>query len=267
MPLVFAALCPHPPLLIPEVGKEQTEKVKDTTKSYELLAKEIEDAEPDTVVIMSPHGLVYPDSFNVNAIKRLKGDFGQFGAPEVSFSYSNNLDLVSDVVKRADEKRIPVVPYDDGSGFFRLDHGALVPLYFLMANLGSNTSVIPMAYSYADSKTHFEFGKFLAEIFAKRPERIAFIASGDMSHRLIENPPASTIGKKFDQDIVNFIKSKDTESIIEYSPESRETAGECAYNSLVTLLGVINRLDYHPDILSYEAPFGVGYLVCNFQLR
>lgn len=267
MPLVFAAICPHPPLLIPEVGNDMLDKVNDTTKSYEVLADKIEMTDPDVIVVMSPHGLIYPDAFNINSMAKLRGDFGQFDAPKVSFSFSNDLELAYEIVKQADVHKIPTVPFDNGSEFYQLDHGTLVPLYFLTTNLGSSTKILPIAYTFSSPQTHFEFGKFLAGIFANRPDRIAFIASGDLSHRLMENPPASLVGKKFDRFMIDNLMAKNSEAILSIDPDVREMAGECAYNSIATLLGVLEEHNYQTEILSYEAPFGVGYLVCNFQIN
>jgi len=46
-----------------------------------------------------------------------------------------------------------------------------------------------------------------------------------------------------------------------------EEAGECGYRSIIILLGALDGLDWKPEILSYEAPFGVGYLVANFKIK
>lgn len=266
MPLVFASICPHPPLLIPEVGKESREKVKKTISAYEILASKIAEADPEVIVLMSPHNLVYPDAFNVNAMAQLKGDFSAFEAPEVRFTYKNDIDLVSKIVSKADNNKIKVIPYNNESKVFDLDHGSLVPLYFLTSELGSSVEVLPIAYSYSDQTSHFVYGQMLAEVFKKYPKRIAFIASGDLSHRLLESGRGHDAGVKFDELIVDALKVNDPLDILEIDPEIRELAGECGYNSIVTLLGVLDKTKYTPEVLSYEGPFGVGYLVANMKL-
>lgn len=266
MPLVFAALSPHPPLLIPEVGGSDCEKVQDTVKALEELGDEIEKVDPEVIVVMSPHNLIYPNMFNINSMARLTGNFGQFGAPGITFTFNNDLELSKKIVGKADKEKIPVVPYDNGNPNFELDHGTLVPLYFLTMGLGQHISVLPIAYSFADKSTHFVFGQLLRDIFEDYPQKVAFIASGDLSHRLLENPDIAAVGQKFDQTIVESLKNKNAEAILAISNETRETAGECGYNSIITLLGVLDAQKYQPEILNYEAPFGVGYLAANFRL-
>jgi len=46
-----------------------------------------------------------------------------------------------------------------------------------------------------------------------------------------------------------------------------EKAAQCGYRSILILLGVLNNVSYQTEILSYEAPFGVGYLVANLKLE
>jgi AmmeMemoRadiSam system protein B len=266
MPLVFAALTPHPPLLIPEVGKEDRKKVKNTIAALEKLSSEIAEADPEVIVVMSPHNLVYHDAFNVNAMATLKGDFKQFDAKDVTFTFKNDLDLVARIVKKADKDQINVVPFNNEHEFFELDHGTLVPLYFLTSEL-PGVEILPMAYSYAEKADHFIFGQLLGEIFKNYPKRVAFIASGDMSHRLLENSAGGEAGRKFDQIMVDSLKQNDPLEILEIDQSLREKAGECGFSSLVTLLGVIDQRKYKPEVLSYEGPFGVGYLVCNFKLN
>jgi len=265
MPLIFAALSPHPPLLIPEVGKDDLLKVKSTRQALEQLASDIAEADPEVIVIMSPHGLIYHDAFNVNAMATLRGDFKQFDAPGATFSYKNDLDLVASIVKKADKDQIKVVPFNNEHESYELDHGTLVPLYFLTSELGSAVQIVPMTYSYSEKTDHFIFGQMLGEIFKNYPKRVAFIASGDMSHRILENSAGGQAGKKFDNTVVESLKQNDPLEILEIDINLREQAGECGYNSLVTLLGVIDQKKYIPEVLSYEAPFGVGYLVCNFK--
>lgn len=266
MPLVFAAITPHPPLLIPEVGQSDRERVKKTVTALESLGSLIDEADPEVLIIISPHNLIYPDAFNVNAMANLCGDFGQFNAPEISFTFKNDLDLASKIIKKADENSIKVVPYNNEKTVFELDHGTLVPLYFLTREL-PQVKVLPIAYSFLDKIDHFSFGQLLGDIFKNYPKRVAFIASGDMSHRLLENGPGKEAGQKFDQIVVNSLKNNDPLEILEIDQNTRELAGECGYNSIITLLGVLDKDNYQPKVLSYEGPFGVGYLVCNFKLK
>jgi aromatic ring-opening dioxygenase LigB subunit len=269
MSLVFAGLSPHPPILIPEIGGADFKKVKKTADSLLELGEKLNDAEPETIIIISPHGLVYPDRMNVCGIEKLIGSFEQFKHPELKFRYSNNLDLAIKIDQKANEEGIETLLYQNNKSEFELDHGILVPLYFLQQKLDSPIKIIPIAYSFQSRIDHFTFGQIIADVCKNSQERVAMIASGDLSHRLfpqsfMDNTKA---GIKFDKKLAELIKTNNVRGILEFDEELVEEAGECGYHSLLILLGAIEKLKYQPKILSYEGPFGVGYMVADFQIE
>lgn len=268
MSLVFASLCPHPPLLIPEVGGESLKRVTKTKKAMEELAERISEAAPSTIIVISPHGLVYPNQMNINGMPKLYGDFGSFGAQEVSFHFENNLGLAGHIDESANKSDVPTLLYDNGQDFFELDHGTLVPLFYLTHKLRQDVKIVPVAYSYLPVAQHFVFGQVIADVIKKSEEKIAVVASGDMSHRLLHSQYGySKTGPQFDNEIQKLIIDKKTEDILNLDEEYLEEAGECGYRSLVILLGILDKTSYAPQVLSYEGPFGVGYLVVDFQLK
>jgi len=89
------------------------------------------------------------------------------------------------------------------------------------------------------------------------------IASGDLSHRLSPSAPAgySPKGEIFDNLLKELLSSKDTSGILNLDKELVEEAGECGLRSIMILLGILEKQNYKFKLLSYEAPFGVGYMV------
>ena len=75
-------------------------------------------------------------------------------------------------------------------------------------------------------------------------------------------------GPKFDEELVESLKKKDIENILKLDDKYPE-AGECGLRSFCFLLGMLeeSKIDWQPEILSYEGPWGVGYLVANFKLK
>ena len=55
MSLLAAFMVPHPPLIIPEIGRGDEKTIEKTVDSYERVAKEIAGLHPDTIIICSPH--------------------------------------------------------------------------------------------------------------------------------------------------------------------------------------------------------------------
>ena len=261
--LSFAAITPHPPILIPAIGRENVKRIKKTAEAMEELEKKLFEAKPDTIIIISPHGLILPDAFSINLNPDYTSNLEEFGDFSTKIKFKTNTALAFRIKELMEDKNIPLMMTSDGS----LDHGAVVPLYFLTKRL-PKVSILPLGYSLFDLKTHFNFGDFLKEILLNDGERIAVIASGDLSHRLSKNAPAgfSSRGKEFDEKLTELIANKNTAGILKLDEDLVKKAGECGLRSILILLGLLERINYTPEILSYEGPFGVGYLVANFKL-
>jgi len=217
---------------------------------------------PDVILIISPHGPLFADAFSINLSEKYIGNFQQFGDFSTELEFKGNLGFAYKIREKL-ETKLPVIIVNEE----KLDHGTLVPLYYLTQKL-KNFSIIPIGYSLLDYQKHLEFGKIIKEEILKSNKKIAVIASGDLSHRLTFDAPAgySPKGKIFDEQLIKFLKNKATNSILKMDPKLIEEAGECGLRSIIILLGILQDLNYQPEILSYEGPFGVGYLVMNFKL-
>jgi aromatic ring-opening dioxygenase LigB subunit len=262
--LTFACLSPHPPIIIPEIGKENIKQVQKTCQALELLNKEFVQSKPETIIIISPHAPLSPGFFAISSTNIFYGEFQQFGDFKNYFEVKCDLQLVNQINNFSENEKIPtkLIPQS------QLDHGALVPFYYFTKNLPSKLKIVLLSFSLLSLKTHFEFGKILQNIIQKDTKKIALVASGDLSHRLTENAPVGfhPDGKKFDEKLIQLIKEKKTKEIIDLDEKFIENAGECGLRSFVILLGALDKINYRPEILSYEGPFGVGYLVANFKL-
>lgn len=260
--LSFAAICPHPPIIIPTIGKENLRLVKKTVEAMEELEKKLSLANPEIIIIISPHGQIFTDAFCLNLSEKYFGDFKNFGDLITKLEFNGNIELAYKIREKT-ETTIPTTMISEPN----LDHGTLVPLYYLTKNL-KNFSIIPIGYSFLDYQKHLEFGEKIKEEIMLSDKKIAIIASGDLSHRLTFDAPAgySPQGKIFDKKVINLLKKKSINQIIKLDSKLIEEAGECGLRSILILLGIIKNLNYQPELLSYEGPFGVGYLVMNFKL-
>lgn len=264
--LVFASICPHPPIIIPNIGGSELNNVKRTIEAMEKLAQDFSAAKPETVILISPHGPIQANKMTVAASPNLTGDFAQFGDWETKMSFKNDLSLVQEIEKAALAAKIPLDLID----FPQLDHGALVPLYYLTKNW-SNIKLVPIAFSFLDYQTHFEFGQMIGERLAISDKRFAIVASGDLSHRITPDAPAgySPRGKEFDAKLIELLKKNDIKGILNLDEDLIEEAGECGLRSIIILLGTLANFKIESlkfKVLSYEAPFGVGYLVAKYLI-
>jgi aromatic ring-opening dioxygenase LigB subunit len=249
-------ICPHPPLLIPEVGGASLRRVAATVEAMRRLATQI--GEPETIVVISPHSDGFGDAHVVRTAPRLRGDFGRFRCPDVSFSYDNDIPFAELLLALAgDYRRLRLVP-DDGD---LLDWGVLVPLSFLGARRIVSLSVVT---AYGEHRT---LGQLVRRCAEELGRDTLFVASGDLSHALTHDAPApyDPRGKLFDDEVVHLLGNGDFQALGRIDPILLEGAAECGLRSLMALGGFLgDDAVVDPEVLSYEGPFGVGYMVARF---
>jgi MEMO1 family protein len=249
-------ICPHPPLLIPEIGGDALDSVSATVSGMQALAADV--GEPETVVVVSPHTPGYADAHVVKVAPRLRGDFGSFGCPQAAFAFDNDAALVDLLLALAGGARdVAVVPGDDEL----LDHGVLVPLSFLNPRRVVSLSIVN-AYG-----GHRALGQLVRRCAEELGHDVLFVASGDLSHRLTPSAPAGydPRGTTFDEFLVRAAEIGDFAALSNLDKGIVGGAGECGLRSFIALGGFLGddaRVD--PRVYSYEGPFGVGYLVARF---
>ena len=258
--LVFAGIAPHPPIMVPEVGREAIAEVRSSIDAMAEFAQRVISSKAETVVIISPHAPLEANAFIAYAGPQIYGDFANFRAPTATVHAELDEDLLIEIASAAAEQHLVVMKIDG----FDLDHGTAVPLYFLQRN-GWSGRVIALGYSFLSTEDHVRFGNCVRAAIEKLGRRVAFIASGDLSHRLKPEAPAgyNPDAHLFDEEIIDAIRSCATNRIVDIDPEMRRTAGECGYRSILVAIGATRDLDSKCEVISYEAPFGVGYLVAQ----
>lgn len=262
MSLIFASIVPHPPLLIPNIGKDEIKKVEKTKKALEKLEEELYIAKPDEILIISPHASLFSDAFTINAHTNFISDFEQFGDFSTKANWNGAEQTAAKIGRLAKDHHLPVQLI----GEEKLDHGAAVPLFYLTKHL-PNVKILPLGYSALDVKTHLKFGELIKEVIMQSNKRIAVVASGDLSHGLTTDAPAgySKVGGEFDSKLIELLETRNTVGITNMDAKFVEEAAECGYRSFMILLGILKNMDYTFKNFSYEGPFGVGYLVGNFM--
>lgn len=263
--LVSSIFVPHPPLMVPGIGDENKDEIKETINSMEKLSESLADADPEILVVISPHAMTDLDKMSVGSAPRAVGNLNAFES-DFGLDLKVDLDLVNNIVKSSEKNDIPVIQRVHQNGNYFLDHGVLAPFYYLIQDLG-DVSIVPIGFSGLTRVQHFTFGQIIADIIKNSKKRVAVIASGDLSHRTLENNSYSIAGKEFNKLIVDNVSSFNPENILNIDGELQENAGECGYRSLLILLGILDGKKVSPKVLSYEAPFGVGYLVAEFKLQ
>jgi aromatic ring-opening dioxygenase LigB subunit len=262
--LELCCVSPHPPILVPEVGGRDVERVKDSADALSRLASEISAIEPETLVVMSPHSPIFTDAFLIRSEREMSGSFRQFGAPHVSIQARPDEELAAALRDYARDRGIPVAggPRDAIARSVDLDHGVLVPLYFLGPR---SYRLVCVGISLLDYWDHYQMGLALREAAESLGRKTVFVASGDLSHRLLPGAPAGydPRAKDFDLSIVEIFRSGEFSELFDLDAGLIEDAGECGLRSLFALSGTVDGYRVKSEVLSYEGPFGVGYMVAR----
>jgi AmmeMemoRadiSam system protein A/AmmeMemoRadiSam system protein B len=262
--IVFAGIAPHPPIMVPEVGREAIVEVRSSIDAMADLTERVIRSGAETVVIISPHAPLEPDAFVAYDGPQLYADFANFRAPTATVNAQLDDELLHEITRIAAQQNLETSRIRG----FDLDHGTAVPLYFLQRN-GWSGRVVALGYSYLSNDDHVRFGKCIRQAIEQVGRPVAFIASGDLSHRLKLEAPAgyNPEAHLFDEEVVDAIRSCATKRIVDLDPELRRMAGECGYRSMLVAIGVAQELEPSCEVINYEAPFGVGYLVAQLLAR
>jgi len=264
MNILAAFLLPHPPLIIKEVGRGQEKGIEKTRMAYEQVSQKINELKPDTIIIISPHSIMYSDYFHISPGSVAHGDFSNFGAGKSgSINVEYDQDFVRDLSDRALEQGI--MAGTQGEKGKALDHGALVPLAMIQEHY-RDFKVVRIGISGQSVVQHYRFGKIITETAKALNRKVVLIASGDMSHKLLEEGPYGYApeGPIFDKKIQQIVASGDFGELMKIKGSFCEGAAECGYRPLVVLAGSLDGKEVDSKMLSYEGPFGVGYLVASF---
>ncbi len=257
-------IVPHPPLIIPKIGRGQEIKIEKTVKAYDKAAKKIAELKPDTIIVTTPHSIMYSDYIHISPGKGAKGDFGEFGAQDVKFEAEYDTEFVSKLTELSEKKEIPAGTL--GERKKSLDHGTMVPLYFVNKYY-TGYKLVRISISGLSFIEHYNFGECIAEAAKELGRNAVFIASGDLSHMLKDEGPYGYTeeGPIFDKEVTEAMDKGDFMKFLSFKEEFCEAAAECGLRSFIIMAGALDGKEIDSELLSYEGPYGVGYGVACFE--
>ena len=263
MSILASFMVPHPPLIVPQVGKGGEKQVLKTISSYEKAADEIAALCPDTIIITSPHQTMYADYFHISPGKRAKGSFAKFGAPDVKFNEEYDEDLVDKISKIAHKENFPcgILGEEDD----RLDHGTMVPLWFIR-NKYKGGKIVRIGLSGLPLTEHYRLGMIIEEAVEALGRKAVFVASGDLSHKLQDYGPYGFAkeGPQYDERIMDVMGRGAFGELFDFSEDFCDKAAECGHRSFVIMAGAWDSRNVRTEVLSHEDTTGVGYGIVTF---
>lgn len=266
MPVVGAAMVPHPPLIVPEIGRGGEQEIAQTTAAYHEASGLLAGLRPDTLVVVTPHSVMYADYLHFSPGDGAKGNFGRFGAPGIRFEVSYDPELRDEILDFARDRGLPAGT--DGERDKALDHGFMVPLYFLRQAMGTPwpCRFLRLGLSGLSFPDHYRLGQCIRDAAISLDKRVAVVASGDLSHYLRANGPYGfrAEGPEYDRKVMEIMGRAAFSELLALPEDFCTRAGECGQRSLLIMAGALDGRSVRAETLSYQGVTGVGYGVATF---
>ena len=263
MAILAAFMVPHPPMIVPAVGRGSEKQIQKTIDAYEQVADEIAALAPETIIITSPHTVMYADYFHISPGRGAKGDFGRFRAAQVCFDEEYDRELVNELADIARGQGFPAGVM--GERDKRLDHGTMVPLYFIRRKY-TGAKIVRIGLSGLPLSEHYRFGQMIREAVDRLGRKAVFVASGDLSHKLQDYGPYGFAeeGPQYDARIMDVCSRAAFGELFDFDETFCDRAAECGHRSFVIMAGAFDGLAVKATQLSHEDVTGVGYGICTF---
>lgn len=285
MSILAAYAVPHPPLIIPTVGRGEERGIQDTIDAYRNVARRIAALRPETIVVVSPHAPLYRDAFHVTDSAALSGSMAPFGAPQTQVDIRTDGEFVYALAQAAEAAGIPLAGSKRRDG--GMDHATFIPLWFAneaIREAGEEPSyrLVRVGLSLLAPDVHRRLGALVAGTATALGRATVLIASGDLSHKLKADGPYGFApeGPVFDGRIAEIFSSGDLDELFAFDEDFCEAAAECGLRSFQIMTGALEAeaagVDgacsvagddgaFGHELLSCEGPFGVGYAVAAFE--
>ena len=258
MSIIGAFVLPHPPMAIPEVGRGQERTIPETIDGYRAVARRIAELAPETIVVISPHSIMYSDYLHISPGTHAEGDMRRFRASQVRIAKDYDAPLARRIADLAGEAGLSAGM--EGERDASIDHGVLVPLYFVEQEY-TGYELVRCSISGLPFIDHYRFGQCIARASDELGRRVALIASGDLSHKLQPDGPYGfdPAGPVYDERLITAIGSGDFADLLEFDEDFCEEAAECGHRSFIVMAGALDGKAVDAHLLSHADITGVGY--------
>ncbi len=263
-------MVPHPPMILPQVGRGKEKTIQKTIDAYRSVAAEIAELQPETIIVSSPHSIMYSDYNHISPGKGAYGDMSRFGAPGLSLQVAYDEEVREHLCDAAAASGMRAGTL--GERERHLDHGTFIPLRFVEdayreRKLDPSYKVLRVALSGLPLLDHYALGILIQKAVNDLGRRAVFIASGDLSHYLKEEGPYGfrPEGPAYDDKIMDVMGRAAFGELFDFSPSLLEGAGECGHRSFTIMAGAFDCTALSTHVYSHEDVTGVGYGVISFH--
>jgi aromatic ring-opening dioxygenase LigB subunit len=270
--LVFACIIPHGSMTIPLLGEKDAKKALQTRQSMEELGRRITAAQPETLVIITPHGHRIDGHFSLLNNRRVQGTLGpepESNGHSFTLTFEVDRELNAAISQQAHALDVPVVRLsyaipDEPQFYQPLDWGALVPLWFLGMPINPPPKVVIAGSDRNNMPWQLfpPFGLAIRKAAETLNRRIAFIASADMGHAHDPDGPYDfdPASSEYDAAAIEAVKANDLGRLLTFDLNWVKRASTDSFGQLLNLHGAIQGTDFRPELLSYEVPSYFGMM-------
>ena len=269
MSILAAYAVPHPPLIIPTVGKGEERRIQATIDAYRKTARQIAQLQPETIIVTSPHAPMYRDGFYVCASEHARGDMGMFRAPRTVVACDYDRQFAGHLCSLAAPTGLVLA--DGGEDDAVIDHATFIPLWFVErayeeAGVEPDFKLLRIGISGLSYNQHHLMGELIAQAADDLGRSCVFVASGDLSHVLKADGPYGfkPEGPEFDAEIERIFTEGDLAALFKFDRDFCDRAAECGLRSFQMMAAALGS-GWDCNLLSHEGPFGVGYAVAELH--
>ncbi|MCL6444376.1 MAG: extradiol ring-cleavage dioxygenase [Alicyclobacillus sp.] len=266
-PFVYACMTPHGSEIIEELSPRNPDLMKTTRASMERLGQAMKAANPDTIIVITPHGLRLEGYFCVADCQRMVGELADEGAV-VRMERRVDRTLARAIAAEAEACGLPIARANFATAegelsCLPLDWGVIVPLYFM-----PETKIVVVSPARAlPFGDHVRLGEAIARAVRASGKRVGLIASCDWAHAHDANGPYGfhPAAAELDEQVADLVKTNDLEAMTAFSPQLIEDAKPDGIWQALVLAGAIPRADRQGTLLSYEVPTYFGLLCAEYR--
>ncbi|WP_029421697.1 extradiol ring-cleavage dioxygenase [Alicyclobacillus macrosporangiidus] len=262
-PFVFACIAPHGSEIIERLSRPNPGLMERTRRSLERLGQRMQEAAPETLVVLTPHGIRLDGLFAVSDSERMAGEVEDHGEV-VAMERRVDRTLARAIVQSARDLGLPAaaVNYATAEGplsCLPLDWGAIVPLWF-MPEVPIVAITPTRQRSFSDQ---IRFGEALARAVAASGKRVGLIASCDWAHAHREDGPYGfhPAAAALDAQVAAWLQADDLEALAGLDPQFVDDAKPDGVWQTLILAGAMPKGSRRVEVWSYEVPTYFG-LIC-----
>lgn len=287
--LVYACVAPHGSELIPALAGPYLDQFALTRSAMEELGQEMAAAAPDTIVVVTPHGLRLDNAINIVTTDYTSGILEENGG-RVEAEFECDRLLAEQVLQEARSHNLPVVgalfgALEGPASRFQLDWGALIPLWFMEAHWDRQPSEHkPSEHKQSEHKPKVvligpcrtipltdlvTLGRIIARRAEQCGRKVALIASADQAHaHNADGPygfdPAAAL---YDATMQQIVREGNLARLLDLDSALVASAKPDSLWQMLVLYGATLEVPMQGRLLSYQVPTYFGMLCASYAAQ